>query len=714
MRTLLRTASDRSAAGLGAAALLAALLFVLISAATLTLNVSHLANSRAEFARLASVLETTSETLESIRAAETGQRGFLLTGQDRYLKTYQSGVPRVWAKIDALDAKILDTEQRAHAANLRKLATAKLDELARTIALARGDRNSALALVNDNVGQELMEQIEVVVRAMQERQSLLLNQRWTDEKVSLRFTTAVAALTGALALACAILGAILLVKLREQGARQKAERANVAKSDFLAAMSHEIRTPLNGILGYTDLLLEQPELGPTARRYAERVQYAGSALLTVVNDILDFSKIEAGQIIFLPEPFLLEALIDNTASIVRAGAEQKGVLLHIKADPTLPTYLMGDQNRLRQVLLNLLNNAIKFTAKGSVTLSISVMSRETGTFRLRFSVQDTGIGIPTSKRHLLFERFSQADGTIQREFGGTGLGLAISKRLIELMDGAIDVESEEGRGSTFWFEVTLPSGQRPLVAQTHSVAPAANEAGHRLLLVEDVVLNQELACAILRRAGHEVDVVARGAEAIRAVQAKSYDLVLMDVQMPGMDGLTATRHIRALEHANASVPIVALTANVLPQQIAQFRTSGMNDYVGKPFRRDVLLAAIKRWAIRGVDQVPMTTATLDQEVFDDIAETVGPETLRSLLGILAEELESRLGEAGARPTREDLARSAHAMVSMCGMLGFRDLSRLCSEVEAACLAGAEYDSLLSRLHTMRDQTIKEIGLLRAA
>jgi len=274
------------------------------------------------------------------------------------------------------------------------------------------------------------------------------------------------------------------------------------------------------------------------------------------------------------------------------------------------------------------------------------------------------------------------------------------------------------------------------------MAPVAAYASHSLLLVEDVAFNQELACAILRQAGHEVDVVSSGVEAIQAVQVRHYDLVLMDVQMPGMDGLTATRHIRALKYPNASVPIIALTANVLPQQVAAFRAAGMNDHVGKPFKRDVLLSAIERWAIKTVDQAQIIAsagldramlaaverwaikkldqaptsplAGLDRAMFDEVAATVGPEVLRDLLGTLAEELETRFGQASTRTTREELAGSAHAMISMSGMLGFSELSSLCSELEAACEAGGDYNALLSKVHTARDRTGEAIALLRAA
>jgi signal transduction histidine kinase/ActR/RegA family two-component response regulator len=375
-------------------------------------------------------------------------------------------------------------------------------------------------------------------------------------------------------------------------ARDRAEAAAQAQAEFLANMSHEIRTPLNGILGYTDLLLDRQDLGGGKRRDVERIQTAGAALLTVVNDILDFSKIEAGEIELEPQPFSPMALVDNAVSIVKSVAVKRGLAVHSEVDENLPPHLVGDQDRLRQVLLNLLNNAVKFTVSGAITVRVQRIG--TGdTCALRFSVRDTGIGIPADRKESLFERFSQVDGSIRRQFGGTGLGLAISKRLIELMGGEIGVESELGEGSTFWFTVELPIFENAarnvsLQAVEDSFQPAS------ILLVDDNEINQEIARSVLQAAGHTVDVASDGATAVIAVQRNDYDVVLMDIQMPVMDGMTATQRIRALDGSARHVPIVAMTANVLPQQVRVFLEAGMNDHLGKPFKRDVLLEVIAR------------------------------------------------------------------------------------------------------------------------
>jgi signal transduction histidine kinase/CheY-like chemotaxis protein len=390
-------------------------------------------------------------------------------------------------------------------------------------------------------------------------------------------------------------------------ARAEAEHANEAKSEFLAAMSHEVRTPLHGILGYTDLLLEdRGALSHEQGLKLECIQRAGDTLLCVVNDILDLSKVEAGKVTLHDVPFTPAALVDNVASLARVNAGVKGLSLNVRINPDVPACCVGDEMRLRQVLLNFVNNAIKFTAAGEILIDVGVAhGTGDGAQQLTVRVTDTGIGLTEAQRARLFERFTQADGSIQGTHGGTGLGLAISKQLITLMGGSVGVESVLGRGSTFWFTVplriaqTIPASVPPAsdVALSHGSTPK------RLLLAEDFVINQEIARAVLQKAGHSVDVVADGAAAVEAVRVNAYDLVLMDVQMPGMDGLTATRHIRALPEPAGSVPILAMSANVLALQVRAFREAGMDGHIGKPFKRDELLAAVDKAARHSLEPV---------------------------------------------------------------------------------------------------------------
>ncbi len=401
-------------------------------------------------------------------------------------------------------------------------------------------------------------------------------------------------------------------KLAAEMAQQQAELASQAKTDFLASMSHEIRTPLHGVIGYADLLIEGGGLTEQQASQAKLIQTSGAALLTVVDDILDFSKIEAGQVELDPRPFSINALVDNTVSIMRGLAETKGLALRVAIADDVPRDLVGDEDRLRQIVLNLLNNAVKFTPRGSIALSVDSLGKNDDTAHIRFSIEDTGLGIAQSRQTRLFQRFSQVDGSIRREFGGTGLGLAISKKLVEVMGGEIGFKSRLSEGSTFWFAIQLPFAIEQLTSVPDKTSVSDYRAKSRVLLVEDMEINQKLALAVLQSAGHEVDVLGDGSDAIIAVQSKHYDIVLMDVQMPGMDGITATQLIRELDHPGRSVPIVAMTANVLPAQIAAFKAAGMDDHVGKPFKRADLLSIVDKVVNATKTVVPTAAdATID-------------------------------------------------------------------------------------------------------
>ena len=379
-------------------------------------------------------------------------------------------------------------------------------------------------------------------------------------------------------------------------ALEMAEAASAAKSDFLANMTHELRTPLTAILGFAEVLRRSRNLNKIATRQVGHILEASNTLLSVVNDVLDFSRLEAGGLELDPAPFDPAAMASSCAALVTERAEAKGLTVDVKVPRDLrPMNLDGP--RLSQVLLNFLSNAVKFTANGAITVAL-IQTVEGGEAVLRAEVTDTGIGIAPEHRDSIFDRFSQADAAVSRRFGGTGLGLAISRRIIERMDGRIGVDSVEGRGSTFWFEVRGPLAELP-TQEAQDTSPLDADADVRLLLVEDNAVNRELICAMLEPFGVAVETANDGVAGVEAMRQGQYDLVLMDVQMPVMDGLTATREIRALEGARgASTPIIAMTANVLPEQVANCLAAGMDDHLGKPISPAKLLEAVARWSGR--------------------------------------------------------------------------------------------------------------------
>ncbi len=486
-------------------------------------------------------------------------------------------------------------------------------------------------------------------------------------------------------------------------AHDEALGANRAKSGFLAAMSHEIRTPMNAILGILGLLRDTP-LNDQQKQLVTTGREAGELLLTIINDVLDFSKMEADKLELENSGFDLHRLLNQSIELLHHQARRKNLELILQLGPELPKFVIGDPDRLRQILINLVNNAIKFTQYGSITVKASVFSSDHEGLNLCCSVEDTGVGIAQEIQTSLFDEFTMADQSHSRQYEGTGLGLAICKRLVTLMHGGISCQSQPGKGSIFTFNIELELAQEDdcdteITIIDPDSLPSANT---RILLAEDNPANQMVIKNILEYAGLQVDIVGNGREAVETIRNLPYDIVLMDISMPEMDGMTATREIRSLPGAVAHIPIIALTAHALSGDRECFLEAGMNDYLSKPIDRNATLYCIARWVDGKIDnpsqtqpdnpQVEQTSAELSDEY---VSESVLQQLVRDTdADIVAELLTLYIADAQERMTLIDgsqaqndikvLEFESHTLGSSAAAHGNIKLHKLARSIERLC------------------------------
>jgi signal transduction histidine kinase/DNA-binding NarL/FixJ family response regulator len=487
-----------------------------------------------------------------------------------------------------------------------------------------------------------------------------------------------------------------------------------ARTDFLAAMSHEIRTPMSGVLGMVDLI-QQEDLPPHVRRFVDSIRVSGRHLLHVINDILDFSRLQSGRLELEETVFSIAEVVEQVRSMTTPLALERRLDLAFDIDPDLPDDVQGDPARLRQVLLNLVGNAIKFTERGSVQVSARRVpaSEELRDVQVLFEVRDTGIGIPAEHQRDVFAAFTQVDNSTSRRYGGSGLGLAISQNIVRAMGGEIALDSTPGNGSTFSFDIPLSKAQPRSRAAFRPEAPVA-VGSLKVLVVEDVDVNRDILGHVLTRAGNAVAFALNGQEALAHVESEHFDVILMDVQMPVMDGVEATRRIRGLQGPRSQVPIVGLTANVMAHERETYLAAGMDACLAKPIVWDELWAALREHG-GGEPQLealpakdPAGPVLVDMQVLDNLRKLAPGAALAKLIEGSLNTAEQCVATLAAANPAEAVVAHAHKLKGTAGTFGLSRISELAAAIEAIAKEGGDAQSLVPELRKALDATRGEL------
>lgn len=522
-------------------------------------------------------------------------------------------------------------------------------------------------------------------------------------------------------------------------ARMAAEESGKIKEQFLANMSHEIRTPMNAIIGFTNLMIGQDNFSPEQKKYIRAIHDAGEHLMVIINDILDFSKIQSGKMVIEKLDFSLPELVEKVINLFRQKADEKGIQLSYTIEENVPMHLTGDPVRLNQVLVNLISNAVKFTENGYVKLGIRHLTTTDSMVRVRITAEDTGIGVPEEKLNTIFESFTQASNDTTRKYGGTGLGLTIVKKIIELQHGSIAVQSKPGQGTVFVVDLPFErsisdsfKGKRSTENAVTAEAPADYPRDIRVLMAEDNELNQTLAASVFRKIGWHLDIAGNGKIAIEKLGSGHYDILLMDIQMPEMDGYTATLKIRnELSLPASQIPIMAITAHALNSEVKKCLDAGMNDYIAKPFKIEDLIRKVTSLVKKDSDVKPAETGVSEKvqavhsQMIDmeNLFEMSGnsPETVSTIISLFLsqapekiEELQSYLREKNW----QEMKMLCHKMKSSYALLGVRDLRKYMEVIEEDCMQNAidmnKFELLVSSIVKQNAALVSELqGILSA-